>query len=435
VRRVFLLLIGCLVWIPPVEGAEAPSLALAALPSEDGVAELLWTRSPEFMAARARLASSQADVVQAALLPNPEVDLSWNTLPVGPTNPPGLHRLKDVPNYQVGLSQRIELGKRGPRQESARAAREATALEVQAQLRERTYEVLERAAEVAAGELRLAELRQLTADAARLTELQRIRQQRGDSAGLDVDRAVLEETQLQGQLAGAQSELAEALLACSQSVGLACEPFGSREAAARFLDGRLSREVAPAPLSQRPDLRSLEAQQQSARAALTLARRGGVPDPTVRLGYVHDRFYISGNQTHSFFVGVSFPLPLFDRGQAEALTASAQSDAAGQIRVQLTGQAEREVQALTAQRAALATRRERLRAHTLPLASGLVQRLEAAVKAGGASLQELLLARRTYGELLLESADLERAAVRVAVALDRVHAAGPNPPAELSKRF
>lgn len=432
-RRVFPLLVCCLLWIPPVEGAEASSLALAELPGEDGVAELLWTRAPEFMAARARLASSRAGVVQAAQLPNPEVDLSWNTLPVGPTNPPGLHRLRDVPNYQVGVSQLIELGKRGPRQESARAARVATALEVQAELRERTYEVLERAAEVAAAEIRLAELQHLTADAARLTELQRIRQQRGDSAGLDVDRAVLEETQLQGQLAAAQSQLAEALLACAQSAGMACEPFGGREAAARFLDGRLSHEAAPVPLSQRPDLRSLEAQAQSARAALTLARRRGVPDPTVRLGYVHDRFYISGNQTHSFFVGVSFPLPLFDRGQAEALAASAQSEAAGQIRAQLTDRAEREVQALSSQREALAARRERLQVQTLPLASGLVQRLEAAVKAGGASLHELLLARRTYGELLLEAADLELAAVRVAVALDRVNAAGPNPPAELSE--
>ncbi|WNG33833.1 TolC family protein [Archangium minus] len=437
-RRVPPLLLSCLLLgatTAPASTSTHDSLALASLPDEDSLASLLWARSPEFATARARVASAQADLVRAGQLPNPELDLSWNTLPVGPTNPPGLDRLRDVPNYQVGLSQLIELGKRGPRQDSARAELAATALDVLADLRTRTYELLESAAEVATSEVRLAELETLVTDAARLTELQRARQRQGDTAGLDVDRAVLEETQLQGQLAEEHSRLSGSLLTCSRLAGLACTPFGGRDAAATFLASRLSRAPGPSSVQQRPDLRALEAQRQSAQAALTLARRRWLPDPTVRAGYVHDRFVESGNQKNAFFVGLSFPLPLFERGQADALAASAQAEAAEQTRSQLSAQAEREEQSLTTQLQAVAARRDRVRNQTLPLASALVQRLEAAVKAGGASLQDLLFARRTYGQLLMDAAELDLTAFHLSVALDRVRAAGPKAPPELSERF
>src|SRR5205085_2488659 len=105
-----------------------------------------------------------------------------------------------VPNYNIGLSELIELGKRGPRQDAARASLSATALDTFASLRARTFDVLDRAAEVAASEVRLSQLEALAADAAKLSELQRARQQHGDSAGLDVDRALLEEEQLQTSL-------------------------------------------------------------------------------------------------------------------------------------------------------------------------------------------------------------------------------------------
>ena len=81
------------------------------------------------------------------------------------------------------------------------------------------------------------------------------------------------------------------------------------------------------------------------------------------------------------------------------------------------------------------TRRSRVRTQTLPQAAQLVQRLEAAVKAGGASMLELLLARRTYGQLLLDATELDLSAFRLAVAQERVRAGGPRAPAELSEHF
>lgn len=434
--RLVLIIVCLLTWLlSEVACAEPGPLALGALPGEEELARLLWERSPEFSAARARLASARAELVRAGLLPNPELDFTWGTLPLGPTNPPGLNRLAEVPYYSLGLSQLIELGKRGPRQDSARAALAATALDIQATLRERTYELLLRAAQVATTQVRLGELEELVGDAARLTELHRVRQQHGESTGLDVDRATLEEAQLQGQLSAERTRLAEALLACSQVSGLSCQPFGAPEAASAFLASRLGRPPAPNALQERPDLLALEAQQHSAQAALTLARRQWLPDPTLRAGYVHDRFVISGNQRDSLFVGLSVPLPVFNHGQAEALAASSLAQASARARAQLQAQAERSASSLATQLEQVEARRARLRTQVLPLAEGLVQRLEAAVRAGGASLQELLLTRRSYGQLILEAADLDLSAFRLAVELERTRAAGPRPPEELSARF
>lgn len=420
---------------PPAPAASATSLSLASLPDEDGMAALLWERSPEFASARARVVSARSDVVRAGLLPNPQLDVSANTLPLGSTNPPGLDRWKDVPNYGAGLSEQLELGKRGPRKDAARAALSSAALDVHAQLRTRTYDLLERAAEVATAEVRVAELEKLAADASRLTELQRARAQHGETAGLDADRAALEEAQLQGQLAEEHNHLTEALLNCSQTAGLACTPFGSREAATRFLTTRMARTLAPVDVQQRPDLRSLEAQQLSAKSTLKLAHRRWIPDPTLRLGYLRDQFVTAGNQRDSLGVSLTIPLPFFDHGQADALAASATAEAAERAHAQLTAQAGRDIAALTAQRQSVETRRERVRTQTLPQASNLVQRLEAAVKAGGASMLDLLFARRTYGQLVLDAADLDLAAFRLSVSMERVRGAGPKPPGELAAHF
>ena len=67
-----------------------PALDLARMPDDAVMAELLWGRSPDLVAARAKIVTARGDLVRAKLLPNPSLDSSWNTIPVGKTNPPGL---------------------------------------------------------------------------------------------------------------------------------------------------------------------------------------------------------------------------------------------------------------------------------------------------------------------------------------------------------
>ena len=80
-------------------------LDLSHSPGDDVIAQLLWARSPDLVAARAKMATAQSDVVRSGLWPNPSLDASWNTIPVGRTNPPNLSdSLNRVPNYAFSLS-------------------------------------------------------------------------------------------------------------------------------------------------------------------------------------------------------------------------------------------------------------------------------------------------------------------------------------------
>jgi len=409
-------------------GADVPAtLNLSRLPSDADLTALLWERSPDLVAAQLRVRLAAAEVTRSGVWPNPGFDFLWGTFPIGPTNPSGLNRFTEVPNYSFTLSQLVELGKRAPREAAARSAREAAALDALEVLRQRWFDLQERIAEIATSQLRIAALTETVTNAERLAELQRQRAAKGDIAGLDVDRAELEAEKFASNLGEEREKLAAALLVCSQTVGMRCVAFGSPSEAAGYLNGRLGIGALRAPaIEQRPDLRSLTAQEASAESLLTLAHNRWIPDPTFRFGYMLDTFTIAGDQHQSLFLGVSFPLTFFDHGQADAEAASATAAAASGARTLLLAQAERDVGALTAQREAAMERRIRLRDRTVPLAREVVERLESAVQRGGAPLPDLLLARRTLGELQLDAADLDLFAFRLSVARSR--AAGELPP-------
>src|SRR5262249_21931456 len=56
---------------------------------------------------------ARAEARQARIIGNPTLDGTWGTIPIGETNPAGLDKpLANVPNYGVGLSYTVPLGKR-----------------------------------------------------------------------------------------------------------------------------------------------------------------------------------------------------------------------------------------------------------------------------------------------------------------------------------
>ena len=432
-RRARLVLVLALLRSSLALGQETAALNLSALPTPEALAELLWNRSPDLSQARTRLGAAQADVRRSLVLPNPSLDLSWNTIPVGTTNPPGLEDpLTHVPNYAVSLSSLVEIAKRGPRQRAARNGFTAVELDAYELLRQHYFDLVDRIAEVASAEIRVGALSDLAGDAARLEDIQSERAKRGDAAGLDVDRARLEEEKYVANLGDEKRKLADALLECSRVVGVRCEPFADRDRAARFLSERQAIPAGTGDFDQRPDLRSLTAQEESARASLQLAHNKRIPDPTVRAGYVYDQFVEAGNQRNSVLVGVSVPLPVFDRGQGDAIEAAANLEVASRTRALLRAQAERDASQLAAQGADVEKQRLVLHDRSIPLARTLVRTLDSAIQRGGASLQDLLLARRTLGELLLDSADLDLQAFRISTASARNGAGGPPPPPGLS---
>ena len=413
-------------------GPEQPaSLRLAALPPDSDLGLLLWERASDLAIARARVATAQAQIVRAKALPNPTLDLSWNTIPVGDTNPPELSNgLANVPSYAVGLTQPFEIRKRGPRQRAARYGAEAALWDAADRLRQTWIELMAVIGRVASAEQRGAALAGLVDDAAKLTELQRRRAEKGDAAALEYERARLEEERLRSSLAEERHKLAAALTDCAHLTGATCEPFGSAEKAQAFFDNAVARSAdglqhLRARLDDRPDLRSLAATEEAAQATDELAQARVWPDPAIRIGFSYDTFLASGNQNKSVSVALAFPLPVFERGRADRAEASASRWAARRSHDLATAQADLELPILLRQMDELRARRVRTRGSTLPMAQGIVERIAKAVTAGGAPLQDLLQARRTLGELLEDAADLDLASFETSLALLR--AAGTSP--------
>ena len=81
---------------------------------------------------------------------------------------------------------------------------------------------------------------------------------------------------------------------------------------------------------------------------------------------------------------------------------------------------------------ALVASRNQLRDHALPLARNVVKLLDEALGRGGIAVQDLIFARRTLAELLIDTRELDLAAFRNGVALLRTGGAVPALPNELN---
>lgn len=420
----FTLLPAFALWAAAVEpGAVASGpLELARFEGVPALARRVWAEAPELKLQRAQLAAAMAEAERAGLLPNPTLGLSAGTLPLGTTNPPDLASpWTSIPNFNVSASVLVELGKRGPRQEATRHALRAARLDAIDAVRGLTSELLDTIGEIAATEARIGALSGILDDAARLQALQSARVNRGDASPLDADRAELDRAAVGHTLSEAQAALRQALRRCTEQLGAPCKAFGDAARARAFLVGTLERRDAE--LETRADLRALEATRDAAAARGLLAERRAIPDPTIQVGYTHDRFVVSGNQQNSLAVALSIPLPLFDHGQADARAAIAERRAAEDLRTaRLTsGRAQRA--ALTEEREAVEAHARQLAETTLPLARAIVERLDAAVTRGAAPLPELLLARRSLADLLIAAIDLDRELFRLDLARLRLGAA------------
>ncbi|HXU82504.1 MAG TPA: TolC family protein, partial [Polyangia bacterium] len=292
------------------------------------MAATVWQSAPDVLAARRDLIDAEAVQARAHLLPNPTLMGSWNTIPIGarPTIDPATNRpvqFDDVPNYSVGISELFELGKRGPRQQAAAAARAGSQLGVLDVYLHDFFSVLEALADQAAQTARLAVLERLVTDSQESLRLQKARADKGDIAPLEVDRLEVEHSRLLSAMHDAQADREGTMVTCNALLGTPCPRFAGEDEARRFLSSHGSPPAAESAtaLASRPDLQALQAERNRLHAELTLAERQSIPDPVATVGFTHDEFVAAGNQPNSLNVSVAIPLPIFDRGQTEAVRA------------------------------------------------------------------------------------------------------------------
>jgi cobalt-zinc-cadmium efflux system outer membrane protein len=417
--------------VPARADDAVPVRTLLADPGQ--LAAWLGARDPVLEAARAKVEAASALGEQARVLPNPQVQLSTGGYVLGTTNAsdgsPGSGNprlgLGQTTNYQLGIGELIELGKRGHRQHAADArAREAGEMAVGtlgARLGDATA-ALGKLTYVAAKREAMA---QNLEAATKLRDNEKIRVDNKDLSPLEFGRIELDTQELELQLGRAEAELSSAAAACSAALYATCSVQG--------LDVAALDNAAPLPaalpetagaIEQRPARLASKLEASALGYDAELANARAIPDPTIGVSYLLDNLVVAGNQHQQLLFSLGFALPVFDRGNHDAAAAHANAHAIEAQERADVREAHGLVEALLAQRTTLQTTLQRLEADSVPKSTQIILQTRKAFDLGQARLVDLLLVERAHRDLLLEVLDTRfdlftvRAQLRQALGLD-----------------
>ncbi len=282
----------------PVRLAEALDSALA--------------RAPGVAIARADSAAARARLATARAFPNPALALGYT---------------KDIPQRHLEVEQPLEYPwVRSARVHAARAAAAGAAYSLEAERAALRYQV-ETAYVRAAASTELLRLSQRnTADGGELLRIAQAREAAGDASRLDVALARVTAGQLRTEALADSLAALDAGFELQVLMGIDSDTL--RVQPADSLAGLALDVPAGIPTTLRVDAARLELE--SSRAGLSLARRGRLPVPAVRFGF--DQGDPSGEETGLLpTLGVSLPLPLFNRGGGEVAAAAAEAQRARAI--------------------------------------------------------------------------------------------------------
>lgn len=291
------------------------SLALAPAPAAAQVAppltleqaiDLALRQNPELAAAAMQEQAAEAAVRQAGVLPNPELGLSAENL--------GNRRLRKEGDRTTSLelSQLLELGgKRAARMRQAESAREVAAWEARARraaivarVKQAFFDLLawrERLA-LAEDSLRLAD--QVSAAVARRVQSGKAAPVEETKAQLAGSAAAVEREQARRELAAAHARLAAL---AGTSAGQLGEAQGDLERTYAIPDF----DTLAARVRTNPELARWTSEIERRRASVDLERARGVPDITLKAGVT--RYSVFDDR--AYMLGISIPLPFFDRNR------------------------------------------------------------------------------------------------------------------------
>ncbi len=414
----------------------------------DQAVAIALQRNRDVVAARLEISASELDVVAARLYPNPVFQYNIGNLVLGspnpqpPSSPPVQSGFFGQPVQSVGVSEVVDIwAKRSAHIRAADRGVEHQRLVVEDALREIVFAVRSAFADV----LREQSERQLAHDfAARYGETIHVSQARfkaGDISEAELRKIELEGLRYQNDVIDAdmQLDVARGKLAALLALPSARElPGGhlveSESERPKFDEGTLTSKA----IERRPDLRAAGAARTLAETQIAAARRDAYPDISLGVGYTHSSFQVSGDNPNTLGLSLSFPLPVFDRNQANIGRARLDLRRAENDNERLRIEVAREV-AEAVRKAARATTLlavfERPAGGDVPGPvtgtsdrGGMIERAETALRVaeksyrGGAlSLLELLDAQRTYletrAQYLRALYDFREAAVEVSHAV------------------
>jgi outer membrane protein, heavy metal efflux system len=373
--------------------------ATGSLPASVTLAEVLSLvreRNPQLAAEATRVDAARASLVQARLLPNPEVDYEGAFHAYG-DNP------LDGTEHELLIEQPLLLF--GQRKVRTRAAELELAL-ARAELDEAAAPIIfaarEAFVELLAHQERLSVYEALTADLEGVERNIAGRVEAGDRSPYDLMRLRVELAQFRQEFASeaiARDDAAAQLIALMGGTGRAITARGELSAGMPPVSAD---ELWRKAKRNRPDLIVAERRVQAAAGGIERARRERWPVPALGLGALH----ATDGRGGAVIVTMGVDLPLFDRGQGELAEARAEKLAADLWASATHRQARADIERVTH---LLDTRRQALKRFEqdviehLPL---LRDRAEAAYVAGQIDIVGLLDALSALAEARLSHIDL-----------------------------
>jgi cobalt-zinc-cadmium efflux system outer membrane protein len=374
-------------------------------------------RNDDFRVAQIQVAAALAQLRAAREFPNPTLGLSTakiNTDGQPNGTPQGNTFLDRSYDSIASLSQLFLIGKRGLIQDAAatgvRAAEsqrdDARRLLVQA-VTQAYVAALEAQEQAAVLSESAAALRREATIAAR-------RLQAGDLSASD--EAQIEIAAEQDEL-NADSQRATARTAVVTLEIVLGEPQPNGRTALADNLAALAKLGGPgledARVGARPDLAAAEENEQQAETNLELQRRQRIPDVTVSVQYERN----PPSQPNTVGLGLSLPLPLWNRNTGEILAAQAARDQAQAQLDKVRIQAAADVAAARVAYEEASARVQRYLTSLAPKSAQATKRVSYAYEKGGASLVDLLEAQRNDNSIRLGTVQAQADAATSAVNL------------------
>lgn len=386
-----------------------PSGALAApvqWTEEEAVATFL-AESPRLEAARQRLAVAQAETVGAGAWENPALSVDREQVMTAGTS---------ADQNRIDLEWALPLtGKQAFRQAIAQAGVSAAQAQVDQETFMQVVEFREAFAAASYADAQAETLRESLGVYQRVERIVSARTRAGESAGYDLIRVNLAKATLEARLDHARAAAREERARLSGLMGMPVE--GALRAADPLVPPP-SADVLLARAAERKDLASLQAGQDRARLSERLARRQAWPDPSVSLGILQASEPTV--QGIGYLAGVSWPLPVFARGQGELARAEAEATRLSREEAALRRRLAAEIPPA---REALASRIAATRTFQREVVSRLPELLrtaEVSYQEGEAPILSLLDAHQAAVETRLQSLSLLADTRNAMLALERL---------------
>lgn len=302
-------------------GAAALWAAASAVQAQtltlDSALQTAFANNPDLAAAQWEIDIARGGRQQAGLIPNPVVSLDAEDT------------RRDTRTTTLKLSQTLELGgKRGARIDVATRAQDAAALTLEQRRNGLRAEVIDSYYSALRAQERLDLAQRSLALAERGLVVANGRVTAGKSSPVEATRAQVQLSEIRLELNRAEVGLSDAYRRLAASTGSAAIDFQAVAAPTQVAPQLPASAQLLARLEHTTELRLAELQILQSEASVGLEKAQRIPDLDLSIGSQYD----ASVRERVNLIGVSMPIPLFNRNQGSVLAASRRADQARDLR-------------------------------------------------------------------------------------------------------